>query len=79
MLAEFAKLPAALARRVARYALETANPSRSYGLEEVDELRRAVAGGTSGNIPGLRMERLAATVVLVIGRVPGARDAASAP
>jgi len=33
---EFLKLPAALARRVARYALETANPSRSYGLEEVD-------------------------------------------
>jgi tRNA(Ile)-lysidine synthase len=61
---EFAKLPAALARRVARYALETANPSRSYGLEEVDELRRALAGGTNGNIPGLRMERLAATVVL---------------
>jgi tRNA(Ile)-lysidine synthase len=67
--AEFAKLPAALARRVARYALETANPSRSYGLEEVDELRRAMAGGAHGNIPGLRMERLAATVVLTI-RVP---------
>ena len=55
--AEFAKLPAALARRVARYALETANPSRSYGLEEADELRRAMADGTGGNIPGLRMER----------------------
>ena len=67
--AEFAKLPAALARRVARYALETANPSRSYGLEEVDELRRAMAGGANGNIPGLRMERLAATVVLST-RVP---------
>lgn len=61
---EFAKLPAALARRVARYALETANPSRSYGLEEVDEMRRALAGGNNANIPGLRMERLAATVVL---------------
>ena len=61
---EFAKLPAALARRVARYALETANPSRSYGLEEVDELRRALADKTGGNIPGLRMERLAAAVVL---------------
>ena len=34
--AEFLKLPQALARRVARYALETANPSRTYGLEEVD-------------------------------------------
>ena len=63
-VAEFAKLPAALARRVARYALETANPSRTYGLEEADELRRALAGGANGNIPGLRMERLAATVVL---------------
>ena len=72
--AEFAKLPAALARRVARYALETANPSRSYGLEEVDELRRAMAGGANGNIPGLRMERLAATVVLStrVPVVPGA-------
>jgi tRNA(Ile)-lysidine synthase len=83
--AEFAKLPAALARRVARYALETANPSRSYGLEEVDELRRAMAGGANGNIPGLRMERLAATVVLAnrvtevpkvhrVPMVPGAVD-----
>jgi tRNA(Ile)-lysidine synthase len=63
-VAEFAKLPAALARRVARYALETANPSRSYGLEEVDELRRALADKTGGNIPGLRMERLDAAVVL---------------
>ena len=67
--AEFAKLPPALARRVARYALETANPSGSYGLEEVDEVRRAMAGGANGNIPGLRMERLAATVVLT-NRVP---------
>jgi tRNA(Ile)-lysidine synthase len=70
-VAEFAKLPSALARRVARYALETANPSRSYGLEEVDELRRALSGGTRGNIPGLRMERLGAAVVLS-NRVPGA-------
>ena len=61
---EFAKLPAALGRRVARYALETANPSRSYGLEEVEELRRAMAGETAENIPGLHMERLAAAVVL---------------
>jgi tRNA(Ile)-lysidine synthase len=74
--AEFAKLPAALARRVARYALETANPSRSFGLEEVDELRRAVGGGVLGNIPGLRMERLAASVVLSnrVPKVPGAQS-----
>ena len=37
-------------RRVARYALETANPSRSYGLEEVDELRRALAGESQAEI-----------------------------
>jgi tRNA(Ile)-lysidine synthase len=78
--AEFAKLPAALARRVARYALETANQSRSYGLEEVDELRRAMAGGANDNIPGLRMERLAAKVVLsnrvpVVPKVPQVQGA----
>ena len=75
-VAEFAKLPAALARRVARYALETANPSRTYGLEEADELRRALGGGVGGNIPGLRMERLAAAVVLStkVPKVQGAVD-----
>jgi tRNA(Ile)-lysidine synthase len=62
---EFAKLPVALARRVARYALETANPSRSYGLEEADELRRAVAEGTGANLPGLSLERFGANAVLV--------------
>ena len=62
---EFLKLPAALARRVGRYALETANPSRTYGLEEADELYRAVAAGTGGNLPGLALERFAANVVLV--------------
>lgn len=68
---ELARLPRALARRVARYALETANPSRSYGLEEADELCRAAAlvgtaEGTGGNLPGLSMERLGAAVVLSI-------------
>ena len=63
--AEFLKLPVALARRVGRYALETANPSRSYGLEEADELHRAVTAGTGGNLPGLALERFAAKVVLV--------------
>jgi len=33
---EFRRLPVAIARRVARYALETANPDDTYGLEEVD-------------------------------------------
>lgn len=63
--AEFLKLPAALARRVGRYALETANPSRTYGLEEADELSRAVAAGTGGNLPELALERFAGKVVLV--------------
>lgn len=70
---EFLKLPLALARRVGRYALETANPSRTYGLEEADELYRAVAAGTGGNLPGLALERFAAKVVLVnrqVQRVP---------
>jgi tRNA(Ile)-lysidine synthase len=70
--AEFGKLPAALGRRVARYALETANPSRSYGLEEVDELRRALAAGTGANLPGLSLERFGAAAVLVIRGAPRA-------
>ena len=61
--AEWNKLPVALARRVARYALETANPDRTYGLEEADDLRLAVAGA-SVNIPSLRVERFDAKVVL---------------
>jgi tRNA(Ile)-lysidine synthase len=68
-IGEFSKLPVALARRVARYALETANPSRSYGLEEADELRRAVADRTSADIPGLAVERFGANAVLVSRRV----------
>jgi len=66
---EFAKLPMALARRVARYALETANPARTYGLEEADELCRAITAGTGGNVPGLTLERFATKVVLVSRRV----------
>jgi tRNA(Ile)-lysidine synthase len=62
-IAEFAKLPLSLARRVARYALETANPSRTYGLEEVDDLRRAAAGDPV-NISGLSLERFGGKVVL---------------
>jgi tRNA(Ile)-lysidine synthase len=60
---EFAKLPVAVARRVARYAMETANPSRTYGLEEAAELHRALAG-SGGNLPGLSVERFGAKVVL---------------
>lgn len=61
---EFLKLPEAVARRVARYALETANPSRTYGLEEADELRRALAGH-GANLPGLVVERFGAAAVLI--------------
>jgi tRNA(Ile)-lysidine synthase len=68
---EFLKLPTALARRVARYALETANPARSYGLEEVDELSRAIAAGQgAANVPELTLERFAAKVVLLKTGVP---------
>jgi tRNA(Ile)-lysidine synthase len=59
------KLPTALARRVARYALETANPSRSYGLEEVDGFCRAIASGGGANLPELKVERFPGKVVLV--------------
>ena len=63
--AEFTKLPVAIARRVGRYALETANPSRSYGLEEVDEFCRAIAAGTGANLPELSLERFGAAAVLI--------------
>ena len=61
---QFNKLPPALATRVARYALETANPSRSYGLEEAQALCAFAAGDGADEVPGLDMERLAAKVVL---------------
>ena len=70
---EFLKLPAAVARRVARYALETANPSRTYGLEEADELRRVLAGAVRADISGVWVERFGASAVLSIS---GAREAA---
>jgi tRNA(Ile)-lysidine synthase len=62
--AELTKLPAPLATRVARYALETANPDRSYGLEEAQALCACAAGGAGGDLAGLAMERLGAKVVL---------------
>ncbi|MDP2054206.1 MAG: tRNA lysidine(34) synthetase TilS, partial [Acidobacteriota bacterium] len=67
--AGLARLPLALARRVALRALETANPSRSYGLEEAEILCEAAAGGAGASLAGLDMERFGAEVVLV-GRVP---------
>jgi tRNA(Ile)-lysidine synthase len=70
-VAEFAKLPVPLARRVARYVLETVNPSRTYGLEEVDELCRAVTAGTGASLAALSVERFAADAVLVKRGVHG--------
>ena len=67
----FLRLPAAVARRVARYALETADPSRTYGLAEADELRRALAAGSGLTIPGLALELFGAAAVLV-SKVPDA-------
>ena len=73
---EFLKLPAAVARRVARYALETANASRTYGLEEADELRRVLAEGVRADISGVSVERFGASAVL---RIRAAREAAHDP
>lgn len=63
--AEFAKLPDALSRRVARYVLETVNPSRTYGLEEVDEFRRAFEKGAGISLADVSVERFSADAVLV--------------
>ncbi len=41
----FGKLPEALARRLARRALETAKPGRTFDLREVDALLGVIAGG----------------------------------
>jgi tRNA(Ile)-lysidine synthase len=62
---ELARLPAALATRVARYALETANPSGSYGLEEARALCLFAAGVEVRTLPGLRLERFGANAVLL--------------
>ncbi len=59
------QLPLALRRRVALRALETANPSRSYGLEEAQLLCEAAAGGAGASFAGLDMERFGADVVLL--------------
>ena len=62
---ELAKLPTALATRVARYALETANPAGEYGLEEARALCGLAAGGATPNLSGLRVERFGANAVLL--------------
>jgi tRNA(Ile)-lysidine synthase len=60
------RLPRALARRVARIALETAHVRRSYDLEEVDALLDACSDAAQApkELPGVRMERSGRFVVL---------------
>jgi tRNA(Ile)-lysidine synthase len=67
---ELTKLPPALATRVGRYVLETANPGRSYGLEEARALCAFAAGDAVSTLPGLRLERFGANAVLVIKGSP---------
>jgi tRNA(Ile)-lysidine synthase len=67
---ELTKLPAALATRVARYALEAVNPSRPYGLEEARALCAFAAGDAPPTLSGLTLERFGADAVLV-SRVHG--------
>ena len=57
-------LPRPVALRVARFALETANPSQSYGLEEARVLCDFGAGCAVVALPGLGMERSGGKVVL---------------
>jgi tRNA(Ile)-lysidine synthase len=70
-VAEFAKLPLAIARRVARYVLETVSGSRTYGLEEIDEFCRAVSGGTGWAHPDVAVELCDANAVLIKRGVRG--------
>lgn len=70
-------LPVALARRVALRALETANPSRSYGLEEAQLFCEAATGGAGASLAGLDMERFGADVVLVSRKPPRVPDVVS--
>ncbi len=62
---ELTKLPAALATRVARYALETANPAGAYGLVEARALCAFAAGEAAPTLPGLSLERFGSDAVLV--------------
>ncbi|MGE3277460.1 MAG: tRNA lysidine(34) synthetase TilS [Vicinamibacterales bacterium] len=63
--AALSALPAAMGRRVARVALETACPGQTYGLEEVTRVLACAAGGPGADLPGVHMERNGAAVVLV--------------
>jgi len=71
---ELGKVPLALAWRVAIVAMKTANPSRSYGLEEAQMLCEMAAGGAGSNLAGIEMERSGANVVLVKRKLPRVPD-----
>lgn len=62
-----AALPLALARRVVRAALESALPSRSYDLREVDLLCQACQSATARpfDLKGLRVTRAGADLVSI--------------
>ena len=68
-----------MARRVALRALETANPRRSYGLEEADALCASAAGSAVVSLPGVEMERSGAAVVLTNRGRPVEQAGDSAP
>jgi len=58
--------PEALARRLARCALESANPGQAYTVEEVDLLVGVVRGErAAAEISGLRVERFRHSEVLI--------------
>jgi len=58
--------PEALARRLARRALESANPGQAYTVEEVDLLVAVIRGErAAAEISGLRVERFRHSEVLI--------------
>jgi tRNA(Ile)-lysidine synthase len=69
----FQSLPQGLARRVARYALEAAQPGRTFDLREADSVLAVIAGRqTAAEFSGLRVERFRDSAVL-IKRAPNTR------
>jgi tRNA(Ile)-lysidine synthase len=69
----FQSLPEGLARRVARYALEAAQPGRTFDLREADGVLAVIAGRqTAAELSGLRVERFRDSAVL-IKRAPNTR------
>jgi tRNA(Ile)-lysidine synthase len=65
-VSRFVTAPEALARRLARRALELANPGRACTVEEVDVLLAVVHGDRAAvEISGLRVERFRNSEVLI--------------